>query len=151
MEHFSCPECGYENPKGSVSCKRCLLIFEKYEKKNMKVNSQVNGSKKLDEKWRELLTEYDNKDKHEAFIADALKEKNLQYASQQYRKMLDMNGADETAKRMIDKIIQIATLTYVPPFRKEPPKNTRWITLSILALIVIGVIAMTLMFMSRRP
>ncbi len=117
----------------------------------MKVNSQVNGSKKLDEKWRELLTEYDNKDKHEAFIADALKEKNLQYASQQYRKMLDMNGADETAKRMIDKIIQIATLTYVPPFRKEPPKNTRWITLSILALIVIGVIAMTLMFMSRRP
>jgi hypothetical protein len=148
MEHFSCPECGYENSKGSVSCKRCLLIFEKYARKNMKVNSQVMGPMKLEEQWKELLTDYENKDKHEKFITDALTSKNLQYASQQYRKMLDLNATDEMAKKMIDKIIQVATLTYVPPFKKEPPQNTRWLTYSILAMIVIfvgGVLALMMM------
>lgn len=150
MEHFSCPECGYENPKGSVSCKRCLLIFEKYARKNMKVNSQVMGPMKLEEQWKELLTDYENKDKHEKFITDALTSKNLQYASQQYRKMLDLNATDEMAKKMIDKIIQVATLTYVPPFKKEPPQNTRWLTYSILAMIVIFVGGVLALMMMRR-
>ena len=151
MEHFSCPECGYENPKGSVSCKRCLLIFEIYVKYHMRANSQVNGPRKLEEKWKELLTDYDNIEKHEAFISDALKDKNLQFVSQQYRKMLDMNAADEIAKKMIDKIIQLATLTYVPPLRKEPPKSTRWITVSILATIVIVVFTVAVFMMMKKP
>jgi hypothetical protein len=141
MEHFFCPECRYENLKGSVSCKRCLLIFEKYEKKNLKLGSQVATSKKLEDLWNEALSEYDNLEKHEKFISEALKEKKLPYASQQYKKILDMNGADEMAAKMISKIINIATLTYVPPFRKEPPKSTRWITTSILFFIVAGVVA----------
>lgn len=118
MEHFSCPECGYENPKGSVSCKRCLLIFEKFAKKNMKVNSQVMGSRKLEDQWKELLSDYENKPNHEKFVTDALTSKNLQFASQQYRKMLDLNPNDEIAKKMIDKSRQGGTLTYVPAFRK---------------------------------
>ena len=131
MELFSCPECSYENLKGSVSCKRCLLIFEKYEKKNLKLNSQMATSKKLEDLWGDILSEYDNIEKHEKFISEALKEKKLPYASQQYRKMLDLNGVDEIATKMINKIINVATLTYVPPFRKDPPKSTRWITTSI--------------------
>ena len=117
----------------------------------MRVNAQVNGSRKLEDKWKELLTEYDNIEKHEAFISDALKDKNLQFVSQQYRKMLDMNAADEIAKKMIDKIIQLATLTYVPPIRKEPPKSTRWITVSILATIVIAVFTVAVFMMMKKP
>lgn len=116
----------------------------------MKVNSQVMGPMKLEEQWKELLTDYENKDKHEKFITDALTSKNLQYASQQYRKMLDLNATDEMAKKMIDKIIQVATLTYVPPFKKEPPQNTRWLTYSILAMIVIFVGGVLALMMMRR-
>lgn len=150
MEHFSCPECGYENAKGSVSCKRCLLIFEKFAKKSMKVNSQVMGNKKLEDQWKNLLTDYENTERHEKFISDALTGKNLQFASQQYRKMLDLNANDEVAKKMIDKIIQVATLTYVPPFRKEPPQNTRWLTFSILAAIVLFVGGVIVLMIMRR-
>lgn len=149
MELFSCPECGYENPKGSVSCKRCLLIFEKYAKKNLKGNAQVLGPRALEEQWKTLITDYENKELHEKFISDALASKNLQYASQQYKKMLDMNAGDEIAKKMIDKIIQVATLTFVPPTRKEPPKNTRWLTYSILAFIVIFV-GVTMVMMMKK-
>jgi len=63
--------------------------------------------------------------------------------------MLDMNEGDEIAKKMIDKIIQVATLTFVPPTRKEPPQNTRWLTYSILAFIVIFV-GVTLVMMLKR-
>jgi uncharacterized membrane protein YvbJ len=151
MELFSCPECGYENPKGSVSCKRCLLIFEKYERKNQKVNAQMVGSRRLEEQWREILSDYESLEKHEKFISDALREKNLPYASQQYRKMLDMNPVDEIAKKMIDKIINVTMLTYTPPIRKEPPKNNRWITvLILLAIIFLVAIVVFMGIMSTR-
>jgi hypothetical protein len=150
MEHFSCPECRYENLKGSVSCKRCLLIFEKYEKKNLKLGSQVATSKKLEDLWNEVLGAYDNPEKHEKFISESLKEKKLPYASQQYKKILDTNGADEIASKMINKIINVATLTYVPPFRKDPPKSTRWITTSILLFIVTGVVAIAVFIYMRK-
>ena len=142
MEQFSCPKCSYENPKGSVSCKRCLLIFAKYEKKVAQMNSigsaQVLTPQKLEDQWKEILADYDNLSKHEAFVAESLKAKQLPYASQQYKKMVDLNGADIVAKKMIDKIIQVATLTYVPPFRKEPPKSTRWITVTIFFVVLFG-------------
>lgn len=154
MELFSCPECGYENPKGSVSCKRCLLIFEKYAKKHAQKNAgagaQLPVSQKLEDQWKDVLTEYDNKDKHEKFISDSLSTKNLQFASQQYRKMLDLNPSDEMAKKMIEKIIQVATLTYVPPARTEPPKNSRWLTYSILTMIVVFVMGVIMIVMMRR-
>lgn len=150
MELFSCPECSYENLKGSVSCKRCLLIFEKYEKKNLKLSSQVATSKKLEDLWGDTLSEYENMEKHEKFISEALKEKKLPYASQQYRKMLDLNGVDEIATKMINKIINVATLTYVPPLRKDPPKSTRWITTTILIFIVTGVIAAVVFIFMRK-
>lgn len=150
MEHFSCPKCGYENLKGSVSCKRCLLIFEKYEKKNRDVGTQVGGSKRLEEQWEELLLDYENNEKHEKFIADALKENNLPFASHQYKKMSDLNGADEIAKKMIERIIQVATLAYTPPFRKEPPKDNRWLTKFLIFVILFGVAAAVLIAFMKR-
>jgi hypothetical protein len=150
MELFSCPECRYENPKGTVSCKRCLLIFEKYEKKNLKLVNQVASSKVMEDMWTEVISDYENNEKHEKFISQALKEKKLPYASQQYKKMIDTNGSDEIASKMIAKIINVATLTYVPPFRKEPPKSTRWLTTSILLFIVTGVVAAAVFIYLRK-
>lgn len=150
MELFFCPECRYENAKGSVSCKRCLLIFEKYEKKNAKLNSQVITSKKLEDIWTDIVTDYGNVEKHEKFISEALREKKLPYASQQYKKMLDMNKADDLATKMIEKIINVATLTYIPPVRNEPPRNTRWLTMSIMFFIVAGLIGAVVFITMRK-
>lgn len=151
MEHFSCPKCGYENLKGAASCRRCLLIFEKYEKKSREASGQVSSSQRLEDQWQELLMDYENKDRHEKFISDALKEKNLPYASHQYKKMVDLNSADEISRKMIDRIIQVATLTYTPPFRKEPPKDNRWLTKFLIFVILFGLVAaIAFAFMSKR-
>lgn len=151
MEHFSCPKCAYENPKGSVSCKRCLLIFEKYERKNKEVGTQVSSTQQLEDQWKELLLDYENKEKHEKFITDALKEKKLPFASHQYKKMIDMNAADEISKKMIDKIIQIATLAYATPFRKEPPKDNRWVVKLLIFILLFSVVAAILGgFLAKR-
>lgn len=151
MELFSCPECGYENQKGSVSCRRCLLIFEKYQRKNQKVNAQMMGSRRLEDQWRDVLSDYENMEKHEKLVSDALREKNLPFVSQQYRKMLDLNPTDEVAKKMIEKIINVTMMTYTPPIRKEPPQNTRWITMLILFGVLFLVAIVIFLGLMNRP
>jgi hypothetical protein len=137
MEGFySCPECGYENPQGSTTCKRCLLVFEKYERKNTKVHNVVNASANLENLWRDLLTDYENTEKHEKFITQALADKNLAFASQQYRKMLELNNLDEISKKMIDKIIQVATLTYMPPPREHKQVETNHRGLKVFLFLI---------------
>lgn len=153
MELFSCPECGYENQKGSRACERCLLVFEKYErKKTQSEGIQVRSSQKLEAQWQAILTDYENYALHEKFVSDAASEKSLPYASKQYKNMLDINAADEMAKKMIDKIIQVATVTYVPPFRKPPPKSSRAITFVILFIILVAVVVLLVQaFMNKGP
>lgn len=154
MELFSCPECGYENPKGSRACERCLLVFEKYERKKTQSdgNAQVRGSQNLETQWQAILADYGNLGLHEKFVADASQEKSLPFASKQYKKMVDINPADEMAKKMIDKIIQIATLTFVPPFRKPPPKSSRAVTYVVTFIVLVAIVALLILaFTNKGP
>jgi hypothetical protein len=138
---FSCPECGFENAQGATSCKRCLLVFEKYERKNTRVHQIVNASTKLEAAWRDVLVDYGAIDKHEKFINTALAEKNLPFASQQYRKMLELNPIDDISPKMIDKIIQVATYTYLPPIRQAPPKPSSHLGVKIFIFAVLFMLA----------
>ncbi len=153
MELFSCPECGYENQKGTPSCERCLLVFAKYErKKSQGVGVQVQSSQRLESQWQGILTDYENLALHEKFISDAAAEKSLPFASKQYKNMLDINPADEMAKKMIDKIIQVATITYTPPFRKPPPKSSRAVTFAVLFVILVAITVLIIQaFTSKGP
>jgi hypothetical protein len=146
---FSCPECGFENPQGSATCKRCLLVFEKYERKANKVHHIVNASNKLENAWRDLLVDYSAVDKHEKFINQAIAEKNLPFASQQYRKMIELNPADDISPKMIEKIIQVATYTYLPPVRQAPPPKSSHLGVKLFIfamLFMLAVIVGQLMF-----
>lgn len=123
---FSCPVCSYQNPKGNLSCSQCLLVFAKHEQKEMGIKQSVTGSSYLREMWDHVIADYGNRDFHEKFIQTALAEKNLPYASQQYRKMIEANPADDIALKMRDRIIQLVTVTYVPPARPAVADNKRW-------------------------
>lgn len=123
---FSCPMCSYQNPKGSSSCAKCLVVFEKVEQKNLGIQNKVSASSYLQELWEHVISDYGNKEFHEKFVQTALAEKNLPFASQQYRKMIEINVADDIAIKMRDRIIQLVTVTYVPHARPPLAENKRW-------------------------
>ncbi len=123
---FSCPKCSYQNPKGSASCVQCLVVFEKVEQKNLGIQNVVSASTYLQQLWEHVISDYGNKEFHEKFIQTALAEKNLPFASQQYRRMIEINSADDIALKMRDRIIQLVTVAYVPPARPPLSENKRW-------------------------
>lgn len=134
LDTFACSKCGYQNLKGSSECSSCGMVFEKARKQALGIKQDVSGTPELKTLWERVISDYDNQAVHEAFINMALNQKNLPFASQQYRLILEANPNESMALRMRDKIINIATLTYVPPRRELPQKKK----LSI-PMIVIGI------------
>lgn len=120
---FICFKCGFANQKGSRECSACGVVFEKLKKAKGAIKESVVASLELKRLWDEVLENYSHESKHEIFLKMALAQKNLPYASQQYRMILEANPADEIAARMRDKIINIATFTYVPPKRETVNKK----------------------------
>jgi transcription elongation factor Elf1 len=135
IDGFHCPNCGKKNSNGSTECLYCGVVFKKHEDKETGPKSKVSGNKLLEQSWQAVLDEYANEKRHESFIQLCLQENNLPFASQQYRLILEGNANDETAIKMRDKIINIATLTYVPPKRELPDKRRRFGISGIIMLV----------------
>lgn len=141
---FLCPKCQYENPKGSESCERCLLVFKKHEALESQGQDAVEGSSFLKELWGYVLEDYGNREFHEKFVQTALSEKKLPYASQQYRRMIEINPADDIAIKMRDRVIQLATITYMSLERPKAKKNSRWLTKVFLFVMVVLLLILAL-------
>lgn len=120
-ESFACPKCKYQNRKGSKTCQSCGIVFEKYEKRQKGVQPDMLSSDEMRTMWESVLTDYSNMDKHDKFVRECLARNQLPYASQQYRIMIETNTADTIAIKMRDKIIEMATLTFMPPKRDIAP------------------------------
>lgn len=98
-------------------------------------NTQV-----LKASWDNLLANYEKMELHEKFVSDCLAAKQLTYASAQYRKMLEANPNDSTALKMRDKIIGLATVTFIPPKRAEkPPERMNFLFLFAFIALAAGV------------
>jgi hypothetical protein len=117
VETFTCIKCSYNNPMGSKECASCGLVFEKSRKKDLGIREDVGGTMELKSLWTRVMEDYTNETLHETFIKLALGQKNLPFASQQYRQLLDVNPNEEIALKMREKIINLATVAYVPPKR----------------------------------
>jgi hypothetical protein len=115
---FLCFKCGYANQKGSAECESCGLVFGKSKKPVGTLRESVAALPDLKMAWESVIEDFGSQSRHETFIKIALAHKNLPYASQQYRTILESNPNDEIANKMREKIISIATLTYVPPKRE---------------------------------
>lgn len=176
---FFCPQCQHPNQKGVLECQKCGLIFAKMKKKeeaaaasspSMTVvsgghsgpaasstppntkgkNIQIVGNEGLRIAWEKVISDYDNIPTHETFINRCYSEKNLPFASQQYRFVLEANPQDAIALKMREKLINLTTLTYVPPKREEEESGGRWGLTGILGVVGILMIGTGVVFSEMR-
>lgn len=131
---FNCPFCQAPNQQGSVECASCQRVLEKAKKISMEIRKDTAGSELLRTLWGSVLADYASEARHEAFIQQALSDQGLQFASQQYRQILDANPNEAIAMKMRERIINLATLTYIPQPRAVVKK--KWMSLPIMLIFV---------------
>lgn len=136
---FACPYCQALNDKGSTECATCERVFEKAKKISVELRKEFLAPEPLRLLWEDVMKDFGNEVRHEAFIQEALSTKALPYASQQYRQILDGNPNEQTAIKMQQRIINLTTLTYVPPLRQKSNVAKKSISMPLL-LVGFGVL-----------
>lgn len=97
--------------------------------------------------WDTVKNDFGNEAKHEAFVQYCLQKNRLNYASQQYRQIIMANPAEPTALRMQERIINLATVTFLTPRERKAAGGRRnmWLTMLFMlgALLVVSGISKT--------
>lgn len=107
-ESFSeCPKCGASYRKGDPDCSKCGVIFEKYQKSQLKTEFNLSAPSPLREQWEQVMRQYDNLEAHQRFIRECQIKEELGFASQQYKKMLSIDADDDIASQMLAKIVAL--------------------------------------------
>ena len=118
----------------AVDCPSCGVVLSKITDRAAAPEMQVIGNASLVNLWETVLADYEDQSRHDAFVQTALQYKKLNFASQQYRKMLEVNPNDELAKAMQEKIIQIASLQMLSQkSNREFTKPPKWTSALIAA------------------
>lgn len=134
----TCFRCGVKSAPDLKECPKCGVVFEKV--KTMKSSQKVIAST-IQVAWEQLANDYSDGKKHEAFVQLCLSQENLAFASQQYRSVLAAQPHDEIAKKMQERIVQMAAVTYLAS-RGEIDEKPRWFGLTkfgiVLAFLLIG-------------
>jgi len=108
-----CVRCGAKIEATFTECPKCGVILDKAKKQKVIDPVAKGATPELAAAWDQVKTNYGEENRHEAFIQLCLSRENLAYASSQYRSVLDANPSDDIANRMQNRIIELATLTYV--------------------------------------
>lgn len=145
MQQKTCPKCGYANVADAVECSACGVIFSKLSDPDSAPDAQVLANPAIVAQWKDVVQNYADEDLHEAFIQSCLAAQKLNFASQQYRKMLEINPSDQTAKAMQDKIVQIASFQMLSAKQNrqftKPPRWTSFLILFTSLLTFFGMFA----------
>lgn len=108
-----CVRCGEKVEAKYTECPKCGIIFER-AKKPQKIDPIARGATpELAAGWDAVKANYGDEPRHEAFIQLCMTRENLAYASTQYRNVLDANPSEDIANRMQNRIIELATLSYI--------------------------------------
>ena len=130
-----CPRCKGIYEKGAVECGTCGLIFSKMKKPGESVG--ISSPVVLETAWKNILENYGDEAIHLAFIEQCIDSKNVLFASQKYRQLLEANPSDQIAVKMRDKIIQKVSAIYmtrIPGSEEEEPGNARRIIFVAMGL-----------------
>tara|TARA_B100001248_G_scaffold255904_1_gene236227 strand:- start:1732 stop:2268 length:537 start_codon:yes stop_codon:yes gene_type:complete len=140
----TCPSCNKPKHLDIEECPYCGVIYKKVALQAEDFGPQAQMDLDLLEKWQSLLEDYENLNAHEDFLQMALMKKNLPFASQQYRKILEVNPNDELAKKMQDKIINLVSVSFMSTKRDVgTPKKPSYMTyLFVFLAISFSVLAM---------
>lgn len=138
----TCPNCGKPKIPNSLDCPSCGVVFAKLGDR-LDEGPQNFASEEFHELWANLIQDYNNMSLHEEFIQFCMSKNKLTFASQQYRKMLEVNPHDELAKKMQNRIISLASIHFMTLERPTADSEDKKSTLSAIlfigsVLIVIG-------------
>ncbi len=140
-----CPSCSEPRHLDLKECPYCGVIYDKVIPKDMMNGPQANVDIELLQYWQELVADYNNKEKHELFLQRALAKKRLPFASQQYRKLLELNPNDTLAKSMQEKILNLASVVMMQQKRVvEKPKGVG--VSNMLVILGVGILCMGFVF-----
>jgi hypothetical protein len=106
-----CPRCKGVYEKGAEECGTCGLIFAKMKKPGEQIG--IASPANLEADWKALLENYADEAQHLVFIEKCISSKNVLFASQKYRGILEANPTDALAAKMRDKIIQKVSAIYL--------------------------------------
>jgi hypothetical protein len=140
-----CPNCSEPRHLDIKECPYCGVIYDKVIPKDMMSGPQANVDIELLQYWQELVADYSNKEKHELFLQRALAKKRLPFASQQYRKLLELNPSDALAKSMQEKILNLASVVMMQQKRVvDKPKGVG--ISNMLVILGVGILCMGFVF-----
>ncbi|MCB0357095.1 MAG: hypothetical protein KDD40_08815, partial [Bdellovibrionales bacterium] len=109
QETLACVKCGALNVVDASECKKCGIIFAKFQEQ--KEDPQMaKAPQKLKEIWQMVINHYEDEDLHEEFLRQCRKAQQLEFASSRYQKILAVQPHEEMAKKCRDKIIAMASL-----------------------------------------
>ncbi|MEQ1876153.1 MAG: hypothetical protein ABL958_05870 [Bdellovibrionia bacterium] len=130
-----CPRCKGVYEKGAAECGSCGLIFAKMKKPGEQVG--IAAPANLEAEWSALIQNYADEAAHLAFIEKAITSKNVLFASQKYRGLIEANPSDEIAVKMRDKIIQKVSAIYmtrIPSSEDVQPSGMRKFVFILMGL-----------------
>lgn len=140
-----CPNCSEARHLDLKECPYCGVIYDKVIPKEMINGPQTNVDIELLQLWQDLVGDYTNQQKHELFLQKAMAKKRLPFASQQYRKLLEINPGDPLAKGMQEKILNLATVVMMQQKREvEKPKGIG--ISNMLMILGVGLLCMGFVF-----
>lgn len=102
----NCPKCGSVSVAGAKECYSCGVIFERYQLAHSEGEWAVHPS--LVRRWRELVIDFDNAQKHEDFIQECHSLNSLPFARKKYVEMKALLGQDSDCDRYIKRVDGVA-------------------------------------------
>ncbi len=116
-----CPKCGLEQEQ-SPECIKCGIIIEKFQKvlkQEEETNSQVEGM------WKAVLQDYQNENRHRAYINFCNKGGHLQKAVANYQEILNQRADDQVAATFQTEAINLMLSMDLPNSTRRKPKKKR--------------------------
>jgi uncharacterized Zn finger protein (UPF0148 family) len=140
----SCPKCGHHRRGGESACPRCGLTFALWTAE--KAAEVVGLDAKAEALWTELDGSWDDDTKHDAFLKYCSVAGLLAPAGRCYRDRLARHPGDPTARRMQERIVTMATLSFTrPAARPLPVTRSTWFWAVMFLCGVAGVAAALLL------
>lgn len=120
-----CPKCGRVRGAGASACDRCGLIFSRWNAASSTATVPIDAQGEA--LWRDVLDDWSNTARHDAFVKHCSAQGSLASAGRRYREALDARPDDAVARRMQERVVGMATvvLTARAP-APAPVTRRRW-------------------------
>jgi hypothetical protein len=116
-----CPKCGFEQEQ-SPECIKCGIIIEKYQKV---LKQEEEAKDRTEGMWEAVLQDYQNENRHRAYINFCNKEGRLQKAVANYQEILKQRADDQVAVTFQTEAINLMLSKDLPNSTRRKPKKKR--------------------------